>query len=485
MTVPRHFRATGLLVVFLFAFVVGLAAAPAAEAAVARAIVDVELQDADETSQAEWVHEFATQLRARYLRLSVEWNRAEPVSGVYDEALLARVGHVLDLVAAENLDLPAEENLRVVITVVGTPRWASDRSYWNLPPIGKGVYEPYFAPCADAVDDFGTFAGMLAARFKGRVFAYECWNEPNLWTWFYPQVLGDDEMFAARRYTQLLKAFAAAVHDPLADPDALVIGGVTAPVGSDKADDYRTSPQRFARFIKYFGALSAMDAYAHHPYQGGPGVRAPEAAPIKPSTTVTLANLGELRRIVGDMPFYLTEYGYNTAPSAMFGVAGVSEVTQAGYLKRAYRYAARYSWVKALFWYLRRDASPSGSAGDPNGVYTGLRTITNARKRSWFAFAGGMQLKLSAQSPIRSGSSTKLTGNLICSRLATETSVGGLSGKPLEVQRRVNGGWQKVKVAQTRTGGGFTTWIRLSRDTKLRVCWRGVIASRARFVDVR
>jgi hypothetical protein len=169
----------------------------------------------------------------------------------------------------------------------------------------------------------------------------------------------------------------------------------------------------------------------------------------------------------------------------MFGVEGVSQVTQADYLRRAYRYAARYSRVKALFWYLRRDASPSGKADDPNGVYTGLRTMSDSRKRSWFVFAGGMKLTLAARSPIASGAYTRLTGTLTCSRLATETSTGGLSGKSLDVQRRAGGAWKKVKDLKTRSGGRYTAWVRLYRDTRLRVVWRGVVISPARFVDVR
>lgn len=477
MTAPTRTRATRVLLVLLLATLVGLGVAPVAAGAVARALVDVEMQDETEALQAKHVHEIDAELRATYVRLTVLWSRAEPQKGVYNEALLASTDHLLDLAAAEGL--------RVVLTVAWTPEWASDQSLWNDPPQGvpADVYRPYYAPRADAVDDFGAFVGMLASRYKGRIFAYECWNEPNIWPWLYPQTRGANTQFAAERYTQLLKAFAPAVHAADADLDthALVIGGATAPIGTDNV--YRTSPQTFAKYLKDLGALDEMDAYSHHPYQPGPRVLAPEAAPLTPGSTVTLQNLGALLKIVPDLPFYLTEYGYNTAPSSMFGVKGVSQVTQADYLKRAYRYAARYSRVKALFWYLRRDSSPSGKAGDLNGVYTGLRTISDSRKRSWFAFAGGMKLTLAARSPIRAGAYTKLTGALTCSRLATST--GGVSAKSLEVQRRAGGAWKKIKAVKTRSGGRYTAWVRLYRDTRLRVVWRGVVISRARFVDVR
>jgi len=472
MTAPTLPRATRLLLVLLLATLVGLGVAPVAAASVARAIVDVEMQDETEALQAKHMHEIGTELRTTYVRLSILWSRAEPQKGVYDEALLASTDRLLDLADAEGV--------RVVLTVAWTPKWASDQSLWSDPPLNvpAGEYRPYYAPRLGAVDDFSAFAGMLATRYKGLVFAYECWNEPNIWTWLYPQTRGANTQFAAERYTQLLKAFAPAVR--AADPDALVIGGVTAPIGDN--NQYRTSPQRFARLIKDFGALSEMDAYAHHPYQPGPRLAAPEAPPLSPDSTVTLQNLGDLLAIVPDLPFYLTEYGYNTAPSSMFGVGtGLSQATQADYLRRAYRYATRYPRVKALFWYLRQDTSPSGKASDANGVYTGLRTISNFRKRSWFAFAGGMKLTLVARSPIRKGTYTKLTGALTCSRLANA----GVWGKQLEAQRRVNGAWKTMKRVTTRSGGRYATYLRLYGDARLRVVWSGVVVGPARFVDVR
>jgi hypothetical protein len=454
-----------------------LAAAAPAAATAARALVDVDLQDETETQQATHVAEIADQLRARYLRLSVEWNRAEPQKGAYDEAYLARIDHALDLAAARGV--------RVVVTVCLTPQWASDSAYWDEPPFGRGEYSSNVVPRVGAVDDFGAFAGMLATRFKGRVFAYECWNEPNIWVFFYPQVVDGDDDFAATRYTQLLRAFEAAIHDPGADPDALVIGGATAPVGADYADRTRTSPQLFARQLKDLGAFAAMDAYSHHPYQPGPIALAPEEAPRSPSTTVTLQNLRTLLDIVPDLPFYLTEYGYNTAESTMFGVTGMTQAKQADYLRRAYRYAGRYTRVKALFWYLRQDWSPSGKANDPAGVYTGLRTVSGSRKRSWFVFAGGMKLTLAARSPIAPGAYTKLTGALTCSRLASAASTGGVSAKTLEVQRKVDGVWKTVKTTKTKSGGRYTTYVRLTRSSRLRVRWQGVIVSAVKFVAVR
>ncbi len=485
-------RRARLLPALLLAATLALAAAPAARAGVARAIVDTGLFTATSEERARSMAEIGQQLRARWVRLEVQWPRIEPQRGVYDETYLAGV--------EEQVDLARANGVKVMLTFLYTPKWASDTTLYDEdgePPYlyTPGVYQPFYAPRVGTVDDFGAMVAHVATRLAGKVAAYEAWNEPNLWVFFYPQQIDDpntkgtveDPDFAVRRYAQLLRACSSAVR--AADPGALVVAGSTSPIGEGDAANfnrYRTRPAYWAQALMRMGLRPYFDAYAHHPYMPGPNPRAPEAAPLNPDTTVTLRNLGTLLDIVPEVPFFLTEYGYNTARSDMFGVTtGLTQAQQADYLRRAYRYAARYTRVKALFWYLRRDHSPSGKASDARGVFTGLRTVTNARKRSWFTFAGGMKLTLSAASPIRSGAYTRLSGTLTCSRLATATSNGGLSGKQLEVQRRVNGTWQTLKTTKSGSGGRYTSWVRLYRDTRLRVVWRGVVASPTRFVDTR
>ena len=308
MSAANRTNLVRLAAVLCLVLLTGLVAAASAAATAERAIVDIDIQDATDAQQAKYIDELADQLRARYIRLMVEWNRAEPTKGVYDEAFLARTEHVLDLAAAKGL--------RVVITVAWTPEWASDQSLWDDPPVSsmpEGVYQPFYAPRAGAVDDFGAFASMLATRYRGRVFAYECWNEPNLWTFLYPQTKGGDDDFAATRYTQLLQAFSAAVKT--ADPDALVIRRRDRPGRRVRHTSVPHQPQLFARnsksrrCVRGHGRILAppVPARSSRPL-------APEAAPLSPESTVTLQNLGTLLTIVPDLPFYLTEYGYNTSP---------------------------------------------------------------------------------------------------------------------------------------------------------------------------
>ena len=111
-------------------------------------------------------------------------------------------------------------------------------------------------------------------------------------------------------------------------------------------------------------------------------------------------------------PFYLTEYGYQTAACASFSGQFVTLAQQADYLRRAYAYAARYSQVKLLMWFLLDDFSPSGRPNDYTGFYTGLRDVYGRYKPAWFAFARGNHLTLNAPSSAGRGARVALSGTL-------------------------------------------------------------------------
>ena len=202
--------------------------------------------------------------------------------------------------------------------------------------------------------------GVPCPRYRGRVQALECWNEPNLWTFLYPQRVAGDAYYGARNYLRMLRAFPTGVRG--AGTGIRVIAGATAPIGLN--DVLRTSPQRFARFLRRSGAARYFDVYSHHPYTPGGSLNpAPGQPPNDPTTTVTLHNLPTLLRLFPKKSFYITEYGYNTRPSVAFGGFAVSGSTQARYLRTAYRLAGSYPQVKMLVWFLLRDAEQPGAPG--------------------------------------------------------------------------------------------------------------------------
>jgi hypothetical protein len=376
----RRLRRTAQWATFaaLLALFAGLAGGVACTqaGAVAKGLIDSRLENTtDAAERAALIKEIGPQLGAHWVRLVVSWPQLEPTRGVYASAALQQLDDLVDGLHARGI--------KVILTTCYMPPWASDTYWWSHPPNGfaKG-YQVFYPIRTGALPDYTRLGEFLATHFRGRVQALECWNEPNLWPYIYPQRTRDDRYFAARVYLRMLRAFHAGVSR--AHTGVKVVAGATAPIGLN--DRLRTSPQRFASFLKAHGAARLFDVYSHHPYTPGGSINsAPDQEPNDLSTTVTLYNLRTLLRRFPSKPFYLTEYGYNTHASVDFGGFQVSNITQARYLRRAYAYAARYRQVKLLLWFLDYDVRPA--SGPANlGVYSGLREAGGARKPAWYQF---------------------------------------------------------------------------------------------------
>ena len=161
-----------------------------------------------------------------------------------------------------------------------------------------------------------------------------------------------------------------------------VVAGATAPVGLN--DRMRTSPQRFARFLKHQDAGWYFDGCSHHPYTpSGTVFAAPDKPPNDPTTSVTLYNLGALPRLFPARPFYLTEDGYSTRFSRE-AAQTATRAQQAAYLRRAYKFVRKYPRVRMLLWFLLYDHRPAGQPVEM-GIYSGLREPDGTRKPAWYA----------------------------------------------------------------------------------------------------
>lgn len=346
-----------------------------AGARVGKGMIDHVLEKADTTAEVKARVSQLKGVKARWVRLVVDWRAVEPKCGAYNETELARLDRQVAALRAAGI--------KIVLTTCYMPKWASDQRFWDDPPTGyKSGYQSFYPIRSGALVNYRRLGAMLAKRYGGRVHALECWNEPNLWGYIYPQRTAGDRYFGARTYLRMLQAFSRGVRGT--KMKIRVLAGATAPVGQN--DRYRTSPQAFARFLKSKKAGHLFDGYSHHPYTpGGSVFHAPGRPPNNPNTTVTLYNLRTLLRIFPGKPFYLTEYGYNTKRSVYFGGFSVSEKSQAQYLTKAYKMASAHKQVKVLFWYLLTDAKPSSGPAE-NGVYTGLRRLNGSKKPSWYAY---------------------------------------------------------------------------------------------------
>jgi Cellulase (glycosyl hydrolase family 5) len=306
-----------------------------------------------------WVGDRASRIEssaeegATVMRLLVHWNRTAPqrperAANPFDPAY--QFGD-LD----EAIRTAQESDLEVLLTLVGTPRWANRGRTPNVMP--------------RRVSDFGLFARAIASRYSGRFAGYpfvrfwSIWNEPNLQLFLKPQFDKRGRSVAPRNYARL---FAAAYRGIKAtNPRALVAMGETSARGTDNAKGLRPvhSPGRFLEQLAKASPRLKFDAWSHHPYPFRPNLRPSQKAKWP---NVTLGSLPVLEANLKrkSVPIWITEYGHETRPQDTFGV---SYAKQAAFVRQSIAMAKRYPFVKMFIWFVYQD-----DLGQPwdSGLYT-------------------------------------------------------------------------------------------------------------------
>lgn len=210
------------------------------------------------------------------------------------------------------------------------------------------------------VDAYSHFLERVSARYRGQVFAYIIWNEPNLsleWNGQEPDPEG---------YRVLLEAGTQAVRR--GDPAALVVAAGPAPTNQN--DHQAMSDLDFLQALYEPERLPTWDAQAVHPYGFA---QSPNAA-AKDHHGLVFARLDTWARLldrqgVGHLPLWVTEYGWTVGPTeAADAWQVVSPEVQAEYLSASLRTAARaYPRVTFLtVWNLAPGLAPD----DPMGGYS-------------------------------------------------------------------------------------------------------------------
>ena len=452
--------------------------------ALGKGVIDYRLEapaEVDLSTVPDMVTEIGpARLNARWTRVMVRWKMLQPLPpGTWYPGDANADGYADSYVQELNtiVGLFRASGVKVILTPLDVPEWASNVSLWNSPPRGyeKG-YQPFYAmDVADPVvlPAFGRMGEFLAANFRGSVRHFEVWNEPNLGLYLYPQNLPGAYRVGARTYLKMLGVFSHGVHRGASD--AIVIAGATSPSGFN--NDSGTSPQSFARFLRDRGAARYFDAYSHHPYGSRNDRRvAPSERPNAPYWEVTLYNLDVLLKLFPGKDFYLTEYGYNSRRGQLFGPA-VSAADQARYLRQAYSLVARrYPRVRAMLWFVVQDMAPDVPGG--LGCYMGLRTANGVRKPSWYAFAGGTSVALKAPPSARASEVFTVSG------LLANRALGPVAGARVQLEARWPGvrTWRVLSAQRTRVDGSCAFRVRQTFSRSYRIVWDGVLGSVARKV---
>ncbi|MBI2756641.1 MAG: cellulase family glycosylhydrolase [Chloroflexi bacterium] len=281
---------------------------------------------------------------ATYIRQQIPWEQIEPVA---KGSFVDRVIGVDTWQKFDDIMVAAEEaGLRVLLRLDTSPPWA----------LTPGAPDGLGPPLRN--EDFWDYVELVARRYRGRVAAYQVWNEPNLmieWGQRPPDPVA---------YAALLRGAADRIR--AADPGVPVVLAALAPTLTDDAQ--ARTELRYLQQLYDAGARNSFDVAAVQAY----GLRGGPDDPRTGSEDVTFSRASlvyEVMRRNGDgaKPVWATEAGWNAAPEALqpnpYG--RVSSTLQARYTLRALeRVRTEWPWLRQVYvWFFKRaDDSEQGQA---------------------------------------------------------------------------------------------------------------------------
>jgi GH35 family endo-1,4-beta-xylanase len=211
----------------------------------------------------------------------------------------------------KDLDLAQQHGTDVLLTLAVTPQWASAH-----PDMKSGWQQPGLTSEPRSADDWQAFVQQVATRYKGRIHAYEIWNEPNLKQYW----MGN---------TDQLIAMVRSAHDIIKsiDPNALIVSpSATTSAGVGWLDEFLSK-----------GGGQYVDVIGYHLYVFP---QPPEAmTDLTQRVKQTMSKYG-----VANKPVWCTELGWSDPKPFP------SDDLAAAYVARSYI----LSWaagISRLYWY--------------------------------------------------------------------------------------------------------------------------------------
>jgi polysaccharide biosynthesis protein PslG len=270
-----------------------------------------------------------------WIRQELPWEQIEPFAK--GETTDPKFGGSTWAKFDEIVDRATGLGVNVLLRLDTSPRWA-------LPADAPDGLGP---PLRD--EDYWDFVSAVAARYRGRVAAYQIWNEPNLsseWGRRPPDPAA---------YGRLLRGASERIRTT--DPAARVVMAALAPTLTENND--ALNELVYLDRLYEAGARGTFDVIAVQAY----GLRGGPDDPRIDRTDVTFSRPLVVHRLMdvhgdGATPVWATEMGWNVNPSELaeqrFG--RVTPGLQARYTVRALeRVSQEWPWMEAVFvWYWKR-----------------------------------------------------------------------------------------------------------------------------------
>ena len=295
-----------------------------------------------------------------WVKTQVSWKLYQPEPDRFDDFRWEELDRLIE--AAE------KEGIKVMLSVAKAPEWSRPTTELDGPP-------------AD-FSNFQTFMETLATRYRGRVAAYELWNEPNLKREWNGLPLN------ANTLVELIRAGASGVR--LADSEAILISAAPATTGINDGltaiDDRLFLQQMIAA-----GITDIVDVIGAHPYGWA---NPPDSRVTSPELSIPSHNdhpsfffsdtLQDYRTLLDqagrtETAIWVTEFGWGSydglgvpPPDEVAYMAYVDEQQQAAYTLRAYEVAHDKDWLGPLIlWNL--NFGPTLGPDYPVAAYSALR----------------------------------------------------------------------------------------------------------------
>jgi hypothetical protein len=372
----------------LAALLFALLCSPAASLAAQKGL-SVDLTWADSLAEQQATAPLIAESGAKYVRMTLNWSDAEPQRGQFNSWWLGEYDNAVSLAT--------QAGARIIFVVSSSPSWASGSTNTETPPQNPA--------------DYAEFIHAMAARYAGRVGAWEIWNEENT-TRFWST--GPN----AAQYTALLKDAYPAVKS--ADPNALVLFGGTS------ENDSKFIAEAYAA-----GAKGSFDVMALHPYScRAPGSIVREGnGDITPDSFLGYRTVHQVMVANGDeKPIWFTEFGWSSSTG---GACQVGEANQASYLTEAYELTDQDPYVQVACWYNLRDDYWLKDENNIEAQY-GLLSTNFTPKPAFAAFkayapGSGAGASSTSPEPPRPGSSDSGSTSRKHSRHGTKTLVSALT----------------------------------------------------------